>query len=258
MLHHCLFYWSSVQSCLANCFLIIGDHFRLHFYNIRQCQLTISWVAMVTCGPIVFPKVLWMQHLRIIFDSNALDMMQVFKSIPIVANWNKTEIAQYFHKLCFFYIYYQIENMNRKGIMLVKASEGIAMLVWFHTAPPTRHGQNHHQSAIRLYKLAGCLFEFAKIERKNQGETDRVWLLTRKLHAKAQRFWSQSPALFCLEIGSIYHKGVIQMMMPKMQHLLTFRHRCVATATALHAFTLLGPLTSTIKFRSEHEWIIAP
>ena len=25
---------------------------------------------MVTCGPIVFPKVLWMQHLRIIFDFN--------------------------------------------------------------------------------------------------------------------------------------------------------------------------------------------
>ena len=79
MLHHCSFYWSSVKSFLAICFLIIGDHFRLHFFNIRQCQLTISWVAMVTCGPIVFPKVLWMQHLRIIFDFNALDMMQIFK-----------------------------------------------------------------------------------------------------------------------------------------------------------------------------------
>ena len=101
MSHHCSFYWSSVKSFLANCFLIIGDHFRLHFYNIRQCQLTISWVPMVTCGPIVFPKVLWMQHLRIIFDFNALDMMQIFKSIQMVVNWYKTEIAQYFFKWCF-------------------------------------------------------------------------------------------------------------------------------------------------------------
>ena len=78
-----------------NCFLIIDDHFRLHLYNIRQCQLTISWVAMVTCGPIVFPKVLWMQHLRIIFDFNALDMMQIFKSIAMVVNWYTTETAKY-------------------------------------------------------------------------------------------------------------------------------------------------------------------
>ena len=109
----------------------------IDFYNIPQCQLTISWVAMVTCGPIVFPKVLWMQHLRIIFDSNALDMMQTFKSIPMVVNWYKTEIAPYFHKWCFFYIYYQTENMNRKGIMWVKASEGTAMPCGF-----TRHPQH--------------------------------------------------------------------------------------------------------------------
>ena len=127
---------ASFTSALA-LLLIIGDHFRLHFYNIRQCQLTISWVAMVTCGPIVFPKVLWMQHLRIIFDFNALDMMQIFKSIPMVVNWYKTEIAQYFYKWCFFYIYYQVENMNRKGIMWVKASEGTAMLCGF-----TRHPQH--------------------------------------------------------------------------------------------------------------------
>ena len=137
MLHHCSFYWSSVKLFLANCFLIIGDHFRLHFDNIRQCQLTISRVAMVTCGPIVFPKVLWMQHLRIIFDFNALDRMEIFKSIPMVVNWYKIEIAQYFYKWCFFYINYQIENMNRKGIMWVKASEGTAMPCGF-----TRHPQH--------------------------------------------------------------------------------------------------------------------
>ena len=83
-----------------------------------------------------FP-VLWMQHIRIIFDFNALDMMQIFKSIPMVVNWYKTEIGQYFYKWCFFYIYYQIENMNRKGIMWVKASEGTAMPCGF-----TRHPQH--------------------------------------------------------------------------------------------------------------------
>ena len=48
---------------------------------------------MATRGPIVFPKVLWMQHLQIIFDFNALDMVQIFKSMLMVINWYKTEIA---------------------------------------------------------------------------------------------------------------------------------------------------------------------
>ena len=61
---------------------------------------------MVTCGPIVFPKVLWMQHLQIIFDFNALDMVQIFISLLMVKKLYKTEIAQYFYKWCFFYIYY--------------------------------------------------------------------------------------------------------------------------------------------------------
>ena len=135
MLHHRSVYWYSVKSFLANYFLIIGDHFRLHFYNIRQFQLTISWVTMVTCGAIVFPKVLWMQHLQIIFDFNALDMVQIFKSMLMVINWYKTKIAQYFYKWCLFYIYYEIEN--RKGIPWVKASEGTAMPCGF-----TRHPQH--------------------------------------------------------------------------------------------------------------------
>ena len=32
-----------------------------------------------------------------------------------------------------------------------KGIRGNSHAVWFHTAPPTRHGQNHHQSAINLY-----------------------------------------------------------------------------------------------------------
>ena len=89
-------------------------------------------------GNAASPNHLWFQCFR---------MVQVFKSMLMVINWYKTEIAQYFSKWCFFfYIYYQLENMNRKGLVWVKASEGRAMP--FHTAPPTRHGQNHHQSAI--------------------------------------------------------------------------------------------------------------
>ena len=59
---------------------------------------------MVTCGPIFFPKVLWMQHLQIIFDFNALDMVQIFKSMLMVKNWYKTEITQYFYKWFFLYL----------------------------------------------------------------------------------------------------------------------------------------------------------
>ena len=95
MLHHYSFNWSNIESLPANYFLIYSDHFRLHFHKIRQSQLTISWVTMVTSGTIVFRKVLWVKHLQIIFDFNAWDMVEVFKSMLIVMNWHKTEIAQY-------------------------------------------------------------------------------------------------------------------------------------------------------------------
>ena len=54
-------------------------------------------------------------------------MVQVLKSILMLINWYKIEIAQYFYKWRVFHIYYQIENRNRKGILWVKASEGTAM-----------------------------------------------------------------------------------------------------------------------------------
>ena len=136
MMHHCSFYWSSVKSFLANCFLIIGDHFCLHFYNIRQCQLTISWVAMVTCGPIVFPKVLWMQspnHLWFQWLGHDADLQINSNGNKLIQNWN----CPIFLQVMFFYIYYQTENMNIKGIIRVKASEGTAMPCGF-----TRHPQH--------------------------------------------------------------------------------------------------------------------
>ena len=72
-----------------------------------------------------------------ISESSLISMPWIYKSIPMVVNWYKTEIAQYFYKWCFFYVYYQTENMNRKGIMWVKASEGTAMPCGF-----TRHPQH--------------------------------------------------------------------------------------------------------------------
>ena len=50
---------------------------------------------MVTCGPTVFLKVFWVQRLEIIFDSNALDMVQIFKSMLMVIDRYKTEISKY-------------------------------------------------------------------------------------------------------------------------------------------------------------------
>ena len=121
--HHS-FYWLSVKSLPANYIFIHSDHCRLHFYNIRQCQLIISWVTMVTCGPIVFPKVLWMQHLQVIFDFNDRADIQInVNGNNLIQKWN----CPLFSSVMFFQMYYQRENVNTKGIMWVKAPEGTAM-----------------------------------------------------------------------------------------------------------------------------------
>ena len=44
------FYWFIVKSLPTNYFFNHSDDFRLHFYSIHQCQLTISWLTLVTCG----------------------------------------------------------------------------------------------------------------------------------------------------------------------------------------------------------------
>ena len=140
---HRSFYWSSVKSLSANYFFIHSDNFNLLFFNIHKCQLTISWVTMATCGPIVFPKVLWMQHLQIIFNINALDRMQIIKSMLKVKNWYKNEIVHYFHK---WYIPYLLPERKCEYNRNSHA-------VWNHTVPLTRYGQNHHQSAININTL---------------------------------------------------------------------------------------------------------
>ena len=109
---HRSFNGSSVNLSQPTIFLIHSDHFRIHFYNIRQCQLTIIWVTMVIRSPIVLPKVLWVLHLQIIFDFNGLHMVPIFQSILTVINWYKTEVAQYFHMWCFFSIFITREKMG--------------------------------------------------------------------------------------------------------------------------------------------------
>ena len=135
ILHHRSVYWSSVKSFPAKCFLVIGDHFRWqHSSNPADNQLGDHGDMWSHCFPegIVnasSPNHLWLQC----FWHGA--------DLQINANGNKliqNYIAQYFYKWCFFYIYYKIENMNRKGIPWVKASEGTAMPCGFTRHPP--HG----------------------------------------------------------------------------------------------------------------------
>ena len=120
----------------------------LQFYNIHQCQLTIIWVNMVTCGAIVFPKVLWIQHLQIIIDFNDLNI-----NLQINANSNKMiQNCLVFSQVMFFHIYYQRENMNRKGILLVKLSEATAMQCENTRRP--QHGMSKSPSMV-LCKCGG-------------------------------------------------------------------------------------------------------
>ena len=95
--------------------------------NIRQCQLTISWVTMVTCGPIVFPKVLcndsspnhlWFQYFR-----HGADLQINANCNKLIQKWN----CLLFSQVIFFHIYYQRENVNTKMILWLKTSNGTAM-----------------------------------------------------------------------------------------------------------------------------------
>ena len=74
------------------------------------------------------PNHLWFQCL-----GHDADLQINSNGSKLIQNWN----CPIFFKVMFFYIHFQIENMNRKGIMWVKASEGTAMPCGF-----TRHPQH--------------------------------------------------------------------------------------------------------------------
>ena len=105
--HHS-FYWSSVKSLPANYCFIHSNHFRVHLCNIRQCQLRFSWLAMVTCDSRRYCEC---SISKSNFDFNALHMELIFKSKLMVINWHKNEIAHYFHKWSFYFIFITREQM---------------------------------------------------------------------------------------------------------------------------------------------------
>ena len=74
------------------------------------------------------PNRLWFQCFR-----HGADLQINANGNKLIQNWN----CPTFFQVMFFYIYYQIENMNRKGILWVKASEGTDMPCGF-----TRHPQH--------------------------------------------------------------------------------------------------------------------
>ena len=102
---------------------------------------------MVTCGPIVFPKALWI-HLQINFDFNVFHLVQIFQSMLMVINWYKTAIARY---IFFSYLLPgRKKNMNKRH-SVGKGIRRNSHAVWKQTAPPTQHGQNHHTIKVLWY-----------------------------------------------------------------------------------------------------------
>ena len=102
----------------------------MHFRNNRQCQLAISCVTMATYRSAVFPKEFRIQHLHVIFFFNGLDMKQVFKPMLMLTKRYKAKSTHYFHNI--FPCSFPEKNINRKGILLGKASEG--KIVWNRVA----------------------------------------------------------------------------------------------------------------------------
>ena len=105
MLHPLFILLIWCQSFIVNYFLIHSDNFRLHFYNIRQCQLTINCVIMAMRGAIVLPKVLWVLHLQITFDFNGLGMHDADLQIndngnKLIQNWNYPIFSQVVFSPC--------------------------------------------------------------------------------------------------------------------------------------------------------------
>ena len=90
---------------------IHSDHFGLHLYNIHQCQLTISWVTMVTCGTIAFPEgilstaspnYIWFQCF-----THGADLQINADGNELIQNWNFPISSQ----VMFFFISITSEKM---------------------------------------------------------------------------------------------------------------------------------------------------
>ena len=72
-----------------------------------------------------------------------------------------------------------------------KGIRGNSHAVWFHTAPPTRHGQNHHQSAIIPYNGVTVIAIF-----------HCIWITMEKLFMKWAHKWDT------MREGTLFTKGL--------------------------------------------------
>ena len=115
MLHHCSFYWSSVKSFLANCFF--NHWWPLSFALLQHSSMPADnqlgghgdmWSHWFPEGIVnaASPNHLWFQCL-----GHDADLQINSNGSKFIQNWNCPIFLQW----CFFYIYHQIENMNRKG-----------------------------------------------------------------------------------------------------------------------------------------------
>ena len=117
-----------------NVFLIIGDHFRLQHSSIpadnQRGDHDDMWSHCFPEGIVnaASPNHIWFQCFR-----HGAHLQINANGYKLIQNWN----CPIFLQVMFFYIYYKIENMNRKGIPWVKSSEGTAMPCGF-----TRHPQH--------------------------------------------------------------------------------------------------------------------
>ena len=151
MLHHCSFYWSSVKSFLANCFF--NHWWPLSFALLQHSPMPADnqlgghgdmWSHCFPEGIVnaASPNHLWFQCLGqdayLQINSNGSKLIQ---------NWN----CPIFLQVMFFLYLLPYRKYEYKRDNVCKGIRGNSHAVRFHTAPPTRHGQNHHQSAMIHY-----------------------------------------------------------------------------------------------------------
>ena len=154
MLHHRSVYWSSFISFLANCFLIIGDHSfaLLQHSSIPADNQLGDHGDMSYCFPegivnAASANRVWFQCFR-----HGADLQINANGNELIQNWN----CPIFLQVMFFLYLLPDRKYEEKRDSVGKGIRGNSHAMWFHTVPPTRHGQNHHQSAIMLSMLCLC------------------------------------------------------------------------------------------------------
>ena len=95
------------------------------------------------------PNHLWFQCFR-----HGTNLQINANGNKLIQNWNCPIFSQV---MSFLYLLPD-RKYEKKRDSVGKGIRGNSHAVWFHTAPLTRHGQNHHQSAIMLNKSCSSIF----------------------------------------------------------------------------------------------------